>query len=112
MSAAELSRHIASLETRGFDAGKYKIDLQQKFAFPAIVFVLAMVGIPFGFRMGRQGTLSGISVALGLTMLFWLTFIFFHAVGSAEMLPPMVAAWTPHALFLALAGYIAVGLRT
>lgn len=112
MSAAELSRHIASLETRGFDAGKYKIDLQQKFAFPAIVFVLAMVGIPFGFRMGRQGTLSGISVALGLTMLFWLTFIFFHAVGSAEMLPPMVAAWAPHALFLALAGYIAVGLRT
>ncbi len=112
MSANELRQHITSLETRGFDAGKYKIDLQQKFAFPAIVFVLAIVGIPFGFRMGRQGTLSGIGVALGLTMLFWLTFIFFRAVGSAEMLPPLVAAWAPHVLFLALAGYITVGLRT
>ena len=112
MSANELRQHIADLETRGFDAGKYKIDLHQKFAFPAIVLVLAMVGIPFGFRMGRQGTLSGIAVALGLTMLFWLTFIFFRAVGSAETLPPLVAAWAPHVLFLALAGYITVGLRT
>jgi len=112
MSANELRRHIASLETRGFDAGKYKIDLAQKFAFPAIVFVLAVVGMPFGFRMGRAGTLSGIAVALGLTMLFWLTFIFFRAIGSAEMLPPLVAAWAPHALFLALAGYVTVGLRT
>ncbi|MCH7825822.1 MAG: LptF/LptG family permease [Acidobacteria bacterium] len=112
MSAYELRQHITNLETRGFDAGRYKMDLQQKFAFPVIVFVLAVVGIPFGFRMGRQGTLSGIGVALGLTMLFWLTFVFFRAVGSAEMLPPLIAAWAPHVLFLALAGYVTVGLRT
>jgi LPS export ABC transporter permease LptF/LPS export ABC transporter permease LptG len=112
MSAAELREHINMLEARGFDASKYKIDLQQKFAFPAIVFVLAVVGIPFGFRMGRQGTLSGVAVALALTVMFWLTFVFFRSVGSAEILPPVVAAWAPHALFLALAGYITAGLRT
>jgi len=112
MSANELRRHITNLESRGFDASKYKIDVQQKFAFPAIVFVLALVGIPFGFRMGRQGTLSGVAVALGLTVLFWLTFVLFRAVGSAEILPPVIAAWAPHALFLALAGYITAGLRT
>ena len=112
MSANELREHIANLERRGFDAGKYRIDLQQKFAFPTIVFVLAMVGIPLGFRMGRQGTLSGIAMALALTMLFWLTFVFFRAIGSAEILPAMLAAWAPHAIFLALAGYITAGLRT
>lgn len=112
MSASELRAHIVALEARGFDASKYKIDLQQKFAFPAIVFVLALVGIPFGFRMGRQGTLSGVAVALGLTVMFWLTFVFFRAVGSAEILPPLAAAWAPHVLFLALAGYITAGLRT
>ena len=112
MSATELREHIANLERRGFDAGKYRIDLQQKFAFPTIVFVLAMVGIPLGFRMGRQGTLSGIAMALALTMLFWLTFVFFRAIGSAEILPATLAAWAPHAIFLALAGYITAGLRT
>jgi lipopolysaccharide export LptBFGC system permease protein LptF len=45
-------------------------------------------------------------------MLFWLAFVFFRAVGAAEILPPAIAAWAPHALFLALAGYITVGLRT
>lgn len=112
MSANELRRHIESLEMRGFDAGKYKIDLQQKFSFPAIVFVLALVGIPFGFRMGRQGTLSGVGVALALTVLFWLAFVFFRAAGQAEVLPPVIAAWAPHAMFLALSGYITAGLRT
>ena len=112
MSANELRQHITNLETRGFDAGKYKVDLQQKFAFPTIVFVLAMVGIPLGFRMGRQGTLSGIALALALTMLFWLTFVFFRAIGAAEILPAILAAWAPHAIFIALAGYITAGLRT
>jgi len=112
MSAAELSAYIENLEARGFDASKYKIDLQQKFAFPAVVFVMALVGIPFGFRMGRQGTLSGVAVALALTAMFWLTFVFFRALGAAETLPPVLAAWAPHLLFLALAGYITAGLRT
>jgi lipopolysaccharide export system permease protein len=112
MSASELRAHIDKLESSGFDASKYKIDLQQKFAFPAIVFVLALVAIPFGFRMGRQGTLSGVAVALALTVIFWLTFVFFRSVGSAEILPPIMAAWAPHLLFLALAGYITAGLRT
>ncbi len=112
MSANELRAHIASLEMRGFDASKYKIDLQQKFSFPAIVLVLALVGIPFGFRMGRQGTLSGVAVGLALTVLFWLTFVFFRAAGQAEFLPPVIAAWAPHAMFLALSGYITAGLKT
>ena len=33
-------------------------------------------------------------------------------VGQAEILPPLIAAWAPHTLFLALAGYITAGLRT
>jgi LPS export ABC transporter permease LptF/LPS export ABC transporter permease LptG len=112
MSAAQLRQHIADLEGRGFDGSKYRIDLQQKLAFPAIVFVMALVGIPFGFRMGRQGTLSGVAVGLTLVVVFWLAFVLFRAIGAAGMLPPVVAAWAPHALFLALAGYITLGLRT
>ncbi len=112
MSVNELRRHVADLERRGFDASRYNVDLQQKLAFPAIVFVLAVVGIPFGFRMGRQGTLSGIAVALALTMCLWLTFVFFRAVGTAGLLPPTLAAWATHLIFLALASYITLGLRT
>ena len=51
-------------------------------------------------------------VAFGLVVVFWLTYVFFKALGTAGVLPPVVAAWAPHALFLALAGYITLGLRT
>ena len=112
MSAYELRHHIEELEERGFDASQYRVDLHQKLAFPAVVFVLALVGIPFGFRMGRQGTLSGIGVGLALAFFFWLTFGVFQAVGTAGILPPALAAWAPHLLFLALAGYVTLGLRT
>ena len=58
------------------------------------------------------GRISADPMALALTMLFWLTFVFFRAIGSAEILPATLAAWAPHAIFLALAGYITAGLRT
>ena len=112
MPAMELSGYIADMETQGFDAHRYRVDLHQKLAFPSVVLVLALVGIPFGFRMGRQGTLSGIGIALGLAMVFWTLFVFFRALGYADALPPVLAAWTPHVLFLALAGYLTLGLRS
>jgi lipopolysaccharide export LptBFGC system permease protein LptF len=112
MPAMELRGYIAEMETQGFDAHRYRVDFHQKLAFPAVVLVLALVGIPFGFRMGRQGTLSGIGIALALAMVFWTLFVFFRALGYAEALPPLLAAWTPHILFLALGGYLTLGLRS
>ncbi len=112
MPAMELHGYIAAMEAQGFDAHRYRVDFHQKLAFPSVVLVLALVGIPFGFRMGRQGTLSGIGFALALAMVFWTLFVFFRALGYAEALPPMLAAWTPHVLFLALAGYLTLGLRS
>jgi LPS export ABC transporter permease LptG len=112
MPAMELREYIAEMETQGFDAHRYRVDFHQKLAFPSVVLVLALVGIPFGFRMGKQGTLSGIGIALALAMIFWTLFVFFRALGYAEVLPPLLAAWTPHILFLALGGYLTLGLRS
>ena len=112
MPAMELRRYIADMETQGFDAHRYRVDFHQKLAFPSVVLVLALVGIPFGFRMGRQGTLSGIGIAMALAMVFWTLFVLFRALGYAEVLPPLLAAWTPHVLFLALGSYLTLGLRS
>jgi LPS export ABC transporter permease LptF/LPS export ABC transporter permease LptG len=112
MPVMELSGYISEMETQGFDAHRYRVDFHQKLAFPSVVLVLALVGIPFGFRMGRQGTLSGIGIALALAMVFWTLFVFFRALGYADVLPPLLAAWTPHVLFIALAGYLTLGLRS
>lgn len=112
MPAWQLRAYIRNLERQGFDANRYWVDLHQKLAFPAVTLVMALIAVPFAFRMGRQGTLSGISVGIALAMLFWLAFVVFRAIGYAELLPPLLAAWAPHLLFLAATGYLALELPT
>lgn len=112
MTTPELYAHILNLEERGFDATRFRVDLHKKVAYPAILLVMALVAIPFGFKMGRQGTLSGIGLAIGLAVTFWIAFTFFGALGKAEVLPPALAAWATHLVFLSLAGYLTLDLNT
>jgi len=112
MTTPELYEYVTNLEDRGFDATRYRVELHKKVAYPAILLVMALVAIPFGFKMGRQGTLSGIGLALGLAVTFWIAFTFFGALGKAEILPPALAAWATHLIFLSVAGYLTLDLKT
>lgn len=112
MTTPELYEYVVNLEDRGFDATRFRVDLHKKVAYPAILLVMALVAIPFGFKMGRQGTLSGIGLAIGLAVSFWIAFTFFGALGKAEVLPPPLAAWATHLIFLSLAGYLTLELNT
>lgn len=112
MSTLELRRHVELLREQGYDDHRALVDLHLKLSFPALTFVMTLVGVPFAFRMGRQGALTGIAVAVGLVVVYWIAFGVFRALGYAGTLPPMLAAWAPHLLFFALAGYQALGLRT
>lgn len=112
MSVADLSRHVELLRERGYETHQALVDLHLKLSFPAITLVMTLVGIPFAFRMGRQGALTGIGIGIGLVIAYWITFGVFRALGYAGTLPPLLSAWAPHLLFFALAGYQALGLRT
>ncbi|HLK32833.1 MAG TPA: LptF/LptG family permease, partial [Terriglobales bacterium] len=47
MNYEELTRYIGDLEQSGFDVVRLKVQLQEKFAFPLITFVMAVLAIPF-----------------------------------------------------------------
>ncbi len=112
MSTLELQQHVELLQQRGYETHRALVDLNMKAATPAIVFVMTVVGIPFAFRMGRQGALTGVGIAIGLVAVYWIAFGVFRALGYAGQLPPGLAAWAPHLLFLSLGGYQALGVRT
>ena len=112
MSTLELQKHVGLLQQRGYETHRALVDLNMKAATPAIVFVMTIVGVPFAFRMGRQGALTGVAIAIGLVTVYWIAFGVFRALGYAGQLPPALAAWAPHILFLSLGGYQALGVRT
>jgi LPS export ABC transporter permease LptG/LPS export ABC transporter permease LptF len=112
MTFSELSAHIRRLEASGFSVTDSEVKLQTKVAFPLVTLVMTLLGIPFGLTTGRRGAMYGIGLAIVLAFFYWLSAFSFVAAGSAGLLPAALAAWATNILFLAIAGFLVLTVRT
>jgi lipopolysaccharide export LptBFGC system permease protein LptF len=112
MNVRELAGYIDDLRRSGFDVVPLTVQLQRKFSFPVFVLIMALLGLPFAFSMGRRGALTGIAVSLGIAMAFWGTTSLFEALGNLNQLPPAAAAWSPNLLFGLSGLYMFLRIRT
>ncbi len=106
MSFGELDRYIRDLRQSGFDTKRLSVQLNRKLAFPLITLVMAALAVPFALSMGKRGSLTGIAAAIGLAICYWMIASTFEALGDVNMLPAMVAAWSPDLLFALAGGYL------
>lgn len=112
MRFGELRRYIEDLKESGQATPELEVQLHNKIAFPVVSLVMALVGLPFAFRLGRQGALYGIGVSVVLGIIFMGIFAFFTTMGEAGALPPLVAVWSPGLVFALLSVYLFLGVRT
>ena len=112
MSFSDLKKYIGSLRTSGFDVVPYTVALHRKISFPFVAVVMTLIGVPFAVTTGRRGALYGIGIGIALAICYWGLFILFTAIGSAGMLTPVLAAWAPNVLFLTVASYLLLTVRT
>jgi LPS export ABC transporter permease LptG/LPS export ABC transporter permease LptF len=112
MTFGELKDYIRRSRASGFSITEEEVNLQSKIAFPAVVLVMTALAIPFAVTTGRRGALYGIGLAIVLSVAYWLLMAFFLAAGKAGLLPPPLAAWATNILFLAVAGYLVLTVRT
>jgi LPS export ABC transporter permease LptF/LPS export ABC transporter permease LptG len=112
MNYRELATYINDLQQSGFDVVRLRVQLHRKFAFPMIAFVMALLAIPFSLSAGRRGTLTGVGVALGLAVVYWMTSGLFEALGNVNQLPAALAAWAPDLLFGLAGGYLIFRVQT
>jgi LPS export ABC transporter permease LptG len=106
MSYGELARYISDLKQSGFETVRLQVQLHKKFAYPMICFVMAVLAVPFSLRAGRRGALTGVAVALGIAVVYWVTSGLFEALGNVSQLPAALAAWAPDVLFGLVGGYL------
>jgi len=106
MNYGELHHYINDLRQSGFDTIRLRVQLDRKLADPLIALVMAVLGVPFALSMGKRGSLTGIAVAIGVAIAFWVIAGTFEAMGNVNTLPVMVAAWTPDLLFAFIGGYL------
>jgi LPS export ABC transporter permease LptG/LPS export ABC transporter permease LptF len=106
MNFGQLQHYIRDLGQSGFDTMRLKVALWNKLAYPLVAVVMAMLAIPFALSMGRRGSLTGIAVAIGLALAYWVVNGLFDAMGSVNYLPAALAAWSSDVLFGLVGSYL------
>jgi LPS export ABC transporter permease LptG/LPS export ABC transporter permease LptF len=106
MNFGQLARYIRDLRQSGFDTMRLRVALWHKLAYPLVAIVMAMLAIPFALSMGRRGSLTGIAVAIGVALAYWMVDGLFAAMGYVNYLPAPLAAWSSDILFGLAGGYL------
>jgi len=112
MGFAELTAYIRSLESRGFDVAKVRVQLHRKLAFPMVGFIMTLLAVPFSFIVARRGALYGIGIAIVIAIVYWAVLGIFEALGNNALLHPALAAWAPNLAFGAIGLYLIFTLDT
>jgi len=108
----ELNDYISYLRKSGYNATELQVELYKKISFPLSGLVMALVGIPFSFAMGRKGAFYGITISILLAMAYWGVFNIFDRMGAYGLLIPVLAAWAPNILFGAAGLALLLTIRT
>ncbi|MBI4457066.1 MAG: LPS export ABC transporter permease LptF [Acidobacteria bacterium] len=112
MRYVELKNHIHSLQQSGFEVEELRVELYKKISFPAVSIIMAMIGIPFAFSMGRKGALHGVTLGILIGIVYWGAFGISEVMGGSGMLAPALAAWAPNLLFATGGVYLLLTIRT
>lgn len=112
MRYGELTRYIEALKRSGNDTSKIEVDRALKIALPVTCLVIALFGAPLAVTSPRQGTAIGIAISLGTTVVFLVLIQLSKAVGVSGIVHPVVAAWTPNAVFFGAALWLLGRVRT
>lgn len=112
MTYAQLRRYIEVLRGSGYAADELAVRLYEKTSWPMISIIMALIAMPFAFRMGKRGALYGVGLALIIGILYWVIFAVFTQFGAVGNLPPLLAAWAANILFAIGAIYMFLHVET
>ena len=107
MSIRELAKFINRVESEGYDAAAYKVDLQSKLAFPFICIIMCISGVGIAMRSSLKGRIPlSVAYGIGFAFSYWVFYSFCIALGHGETLPFWIAAWSPNIVFFFLSLFI------
>jgi len=105
MTFGELRKYTAEVRGMGFRATRLRAAIGEKSALPFASLVMALLALPFGFSMGKKGTLVGVGLSVAIAMVYWGVFAVFRSLGGVDVLTPFLGAWGANLIF-GLAGVV------
>ena len=112
MNYQQLAEYIRELQRSGIDTITLQVSFYRKFALPLFALVMASdlgaVRIP-GRQPGRDG---GCGVSFAIAIAYWTIGKLFEQLGDVNLLPAMLAAWSPDVIFAMAGIYFFTRMRT
>ena len=103
MNFMELLKYIKDVESEGYDATSYRVDLHAKIAFPLVCIILCLVATGIAAkRKIREGVALNIVYGIGLIFIYWIFYTFCMSLGYGGILLPVIAAWMANFIFLCI----------
>jgi lipopolysaccharide export system permease protein len=112
MSYLELRDYVNRLQAAGFQVKKYLVDLYSKLSSPLKNLIMVLVAIPFALQSPRGGRLFGVGLAIAIMVAYTVVHYVALAFSRADLLPPLLAAWTANIIFLGLGTSLFLRART
>jgi len=96
LSFWQLPGFIDLLDKAGFAATRHRVYWYSLLAIPVMLGAMVLISASFSLRMARRG---GVATLIGSGVLFSFFILFLsnvvHAYGLANIIPALLAAWTP-----------------
>lgn len=103
MSFMELLAYIQEIRAEGYNPTDYRVDLHAKLAFPFTCLVLVISGTGIALRsQRREGLAASVAYGIGMAFFYWMVYSLLIALGYADVMPPLIAAWATNLVFLCL----------
>jgi len=103
LSMADVWRFVSHPEVGSRPVDFYKTWLLRKIALPLVTIMMVLLAAPVAQGLQRHGGLgAGLAVGVGLGFLYFVTDGLLMTLGEMGTISPMIAAWSPTALFAAI----------
>jgi lipopolysaccharide export system permease protein len=99
MNWQELREYIKGLRQAGFDVSALTVQWHEKLAYPIIIPISMLLAIPFAFLVGTRGAIGGVTLGIGIGIVYWILAKLMEAMGGVGQLPPLLAGWSPDFIF-------------
>jgi len=100
LSYMELRTYIQKIQSSGYDATRYLVELYSKHSFPLLNLIMVLIGVPFALKTGRSGGMAlSIGISVMIAFAYGVIFYAFLSFGKFGILPPLLSAWTPTCIF-------------
>jgi LPS export ABC transporter permease LptF/LPS export ABC transporter permease LptG len=112
MNYQQLAAYIRDLKRSGIDTITLQVSFYRKFALPLFALVMALISVPFAFLAGNRGAMAGVGVSFAIAIAYWAIGRLFEQLGDVNLLPAVIAAWSPDVLFAMAGMYFFTRMRT